>query len=71
MWPNALGWPGSNGLWEEVGLGAEGESITYEPNMSLGNPRNPQSVEVYHIWQYHCISNILDFVGFWGLEWKY
>eukprot|EP00434_Breviolum_minutum_P023953 symbB.v1.2.021138.t1/scaffold1812.1/size105704/2 len=28
-----IGWPGSNGLWEEVGLGAEGESITYEPNM--------------------------------------
>lgn len=28
-----IGWPGSNGLWEEVGLGADGESITYEPNM--------------------------------------
>ncbi|CAK9070103.1 unnamed protein product [Durusdinium trenchii] len=28
-----IGWPGSNGLWEEVGLGAEGESITYEPNL--------------------------------------
>ncbi|CAK9096974.1 Uncharacterized protein SCF082_LOCUS45502 [Durusdinium trenchii] len=29
----SAGWPGSNGLWEEVGLGAEGESITYEPNL--------------------------------------
>eukprot|EP00435_Cladocopium_sp_Y103_P072338 s1141_g40.t1 len=28
-----IGWPGSNGLWEEVGLGADGESISYEPNM--------------------------------------
>ncbi|CAJ1439015.1 unnamed protein product [Effrenium voratum] len=28
-----IGWAGSNGLWEEVGLGAEGESITYEPNL--------------------------------------
>lgn len=31
----SAGWPGSNGLWEEVGLGAEGESITYEPNLCL------------------------------------
>eukprot|EP00439_Symbiodinium_sp_Y106_P031016 s4563_g3.t1 len=28
-----IGWPGSNGLWEEVGLGSEGESITFEPNL--------------------------------------
>ncbi|CAE7476827.1 unnamed protein product [Symbiodinium natans] len=28
-----IGWVGSNGLWEEVGLGTEGESITFEPNL--------------------------------------
>ena len=34
--PQSLrGWVGSNGLWEEVGLGTEGESITFEPNLLL------------------------------------
>ena len=47
------GWPGSNGLWEEVGLGAEGESITYEPNMWLG--------------AFCCLESVGSWVGFTDL----
>ena len=59
---HAPGWPGSNGLWEEVGLGADGESITYEPNMLLGHVmtgrvmvRDVEQLIDFDIYIYVCI----------------